>query len=46
MEQELTSLNNYQVQKYYLRANVKKLVNDYVGYALKNKIDWIIPRIY
>ena len=38
----LTSLDNHQVQKYYLRANVKELVNDYVSYALKNKIDGIV----
>ena len=38
----LTSLDNHQVQKYYLRTNVKKLVNDYVGHALKNKIDGIV----
>jgi len=38
----LTSLNNHQIQKYYLRANAKTLVNDYVSYAIKNKIDGIV----
>ncbi len=38
----LTSLNNYQVNKYYLRKNVEKLVNDYVIYALENKLDGIV----
>ena len=38
----LTSLNNHQIQKYYLRANAKKLVNDYVSYAIKNRIDGIV----
>ena len=38
----LTSLDNNQVQKYYLRENVKELVKDYVSYAIKNKIDGIV----
>jgi len=38
----LTSLNNDQVQKYYSRTNVNKLVSDYATYAIKNKIDGII----
>jgi len=38
----LTSLNNHQIQKYYLRENAKKLVSDYVSYAIKNKIDGIV----
>ena len=38
----LTSLDDQQVQKYYLRPTVKELVNDYVSYAINNNIDGII----
>ena len=38
----LTSLDDQQVQKYYLRPTVKELVNDYVSHAINNKIDGIV----
>ena len=38
----LTSLDDCQINKYYARKNVKKLVNDYVSYALENKMDGIV----
>ena len=38
----LTSLDNEQVKKYYLRENVKKLVTDFTYCAIENKLDGII----
>ena len=38
----LTSLDNEQVNKYYLRKNVNKLVTDFTYYAIENKLDGIV----
>ena len=38
----LTSLDNEQVKKYYLRENVKKLVTDFTYYAIENKLDGLV----
>ena len=38
----LTSLNDKQVNKYYLRKNVNKLVSDFTYFALENKLDGVI----
>ena len=38
----LTSLDNEQIKKYYLRENVKKLVTDFTYYAIENKLDGLI----
>ena len=38
----LTSLDNEQVNKYYLRKNVNKLVSDFTYFALENKLDGVI----
>ncbi len=38
----LTSLDNEQVKKYYLRKNVNELVTDFTYYAIENKLDGIV----
>ena len=38
----LTSLDDEQVNKYYLRKNVNKLVTDFTYYAIENKLDGIV----
>ena len=38
----LTSLDNAQVKKYYLRENVNKLVADFTYCAIENKLDGIV----
>ena len=38
----LTSLDNAQVKKYYLRESVDKLVADFTSYAIENKLDGIV----
>ena len=38
----LTSLDNEQVKKYYLRENVKQLVIDFTHCAIENKLDGIV----
>ena len=38
----LTSLDNEQVKKYYLRKTVNKLVTDFTYYAIENKLDGIV----
>lgn len=38
----LTSLDDEQVKKYYLRDNVKKLVTDFTYSAIKNKLDGLV----
>ena len=38
----LTSLDNEQVKKYYLRENVNELVTDFTYYAIENKLDGIV----
>ena len=38
----LTSLDDEQVKKYYLRKNVNKLVTDFTHYAIENKLDGIV----
>ena len=38
----LTSLDDEQVNKYYLRKNVNKLVTDFTYHAIENKLDGIV----
>ena len=38
----LTSLDNEQVNKYYLRKNVNDLVTDFTNCAIENKLDGLI----
>ena len=38
----LTSLNSSQTKKYYNENNIKKLVNNFVNYAKKNKLDGVV----
>ena len=38
----LTSLDDAQVKKYYLRENTNKLVSDFTYFAIENKLDGIV----
>ena len=38
----LTSLDNEQIKKYYLRENINKLVTEFTYYAIENELDGII----
>ena len=38
----LTSLDDEQVKKYYLRKNVNELVSDFTHFAIENKLDGIV----
>ena len=38
----LTSLDNEQVNKYYLRENINKLVTDFTYFAIENKLDGLV----
>ena len=38
----LTSLDDEQAKKYYLRENIKELVSDFTHYAIENKLDGIV----
>ena len=38
----LTSLDNEQVKKYYLRENINKLVTDFTYFAIENKLDGLV----